>query len=238
MQQVPAQFENQAIRRLYDDATETWWFSVVDIVQVLMRQPDFQTARKYWNKLKTRLNAEGSESVTKCHRLKLLAADGKLRLTDVASEPSRSRFVQSKLPTQRMKEHLHSISAPSASPREPHLFSFTRRRGVRGGIGYEPDFQTARKYWNKLKTRLNAEGSESVTKCHRLKLLAADGKLRLTDVASEPSRSRFVQSKLPTQRMKEHLHSISAPSASPREPHLFSFTRRREGRGGNANERA
>ncbi|WP_243320272.1 Bro-N domain-containing protein [Geothrix sp. SG200] len=95
MQQVPAQFEDQAIRRVYDEASETWWFSVVDIVQVLTQQPDFQTARKYWNKLKTRLNAEGSESVTTCHRLKLLAADGKLRLTDVATAETLLRLIQS-----------------------------------------------------------------------------------------------------------------------------------------------
>ena len=76
MQHIPAQFEDQSIRRAYDEATESWWFSVVDIVQVLTQQPDFQAARKYWNKLKTRLNTEGSESVTNCHRLKLPAADG------------------------------------------------------------------------------------------------------------------------------------------------------------------
>lgn len=80
MQQLPAQFEDHAIRRVYDETRETWWFSVVDIVQVLTRQPDYQTARKYWNKLKERLGKEGkegNESVTNCHRLKLTAADGK-----------------------------------------------------------------------------------------------------------------------------------------------------------------
>lgn len=62
---------------MYDEETETWFFSVVDIVQGLTEQSDFQTARKYWNKLKTRLKAEGSELVTNCHRLKLTAQDGK-----------------------------------------------------------------------------------------------------------------------------------------------------------------
>lgn len=95
MQHVPVQFENQAIRRAYDEATETWWFSVVDIVQVLTQQQDFQAARKYWNKLKTRLNTEGSESVTKCHRLKLPAADGKSYLTDVATAETLLRLIQS-----------------------------------------------------------------------------------------------------------------------------------------------
>jgi hypothetical protein len=95
MQHLPATFEDHAIRRAFDEATETWWFSVVDIVQVLTQQADFQAARKYWNKLKTRLNAEGSESVTKCHRLKLPAADGKSYLTDVATAETLLRLVQS-----------------------------------------------------------------------------------------------------------------------------------------------
>jgi hypothetical protein len=74
MQNHPAIFEAHQIRRVYDDATETWWFSVVDIIQVLTQQPDYQTARKYWDKLKERLGKEGSESVTNCNRLKMPAA--------------------------------------------------------------------------------------------------------------------------------------------------------------------
>ncbi|MFA4919583.1 MAG: hypothetical protein WC581_10070 [Thermodesulfovibrionales bacterium] len=71
-----AVFEDYKIRRVYDENSETWYFSVVDIIQVLIQQPDYKTARKYWNKLKERLKAEGSESVTNCHQLKMEAADG------------------------------------------------------------------------------------------------------------------------------------------------------------------
>lgn len=95
MQSQPAIFEEHEIRRVYDEASETWWFSVVDIMQVLTQQPDYQTARKYWNKLKGRLDKEGSESVTNCHRLKLPAADGKNYLTDVATAETLLRLVQS-----------------------------------------------------------------------------------------------------------------------------------------------
>ena len=96
----PAFFESHAIRRVYDEDTESWWFSVVDIVQALTQQPDYQTARKYWNKLKERLGKEGSQSVTDCHRLKLLAADGKNYLTDVATAETLLRLVQS-VPSQK-----------------------------------------------------------------------------------------------------------------------------------------
>ena len=88
-------FEDYKIRRLYDEETDTWYFSVVDIIQALIQQHDYQTARKYWNKLKERLKKEGSQSVTNCHQLKLEAADGKKYLTDVAAAETLLRLVQS-----------------------------------------------------------------------------------------------------------------------------------------------
>ena len=88
-------FEGHEIRRIYDEQTETWWFSVVDIIQVLTQQPDFKTARKYWNKLKERLAREGSQLVTNCHQLKMPAADGKSYLTDAATAETLLRLVQS-----------------------------------------------------------------------------------------------------------------------------------------------
>jgi hypothetical protein len=95
MKILPTDFDGQAIRRVYDEATETWWFSVIDIVQVLTQQADALTARKYWNQLKLRLNREGSQLVTNCHQLKMEAADGKQRLTDVATAETLLRLVQS-----------------------------------------------------------------------------------------------------------------------------------------------
>ncbi len=95
MKILPTEFDGLSIRRVYDEETEIWWFSVVDVVQVLTQQPDYQTARKYWNQLKARLDREGSQSVTNCHRLKLPAADGKSYLTDVATAETLLRLVQS-----------------------------------------------------------------------------------------------------------------------------------------------
>jgi hypothetical protein len=89
------QFDGKDIRRVYDEASETWWFSVMDVVQVLTEQADDLTARKYWNKLKSRLDKEGSQLVTNCHQLKMKAADGRQRLTDVATAETLLRLVQS-----------------------------------------------------------------------------------------------------------------------------------------------
>ena len=85
-------FEGKKIRRHWDEKNEKWWFSVTDIVSVLTRSVD---PLAYWRKLKQRLNEEGSETVTKCHGLKMLAADGKRRLTDVADTEIMLRIIQS-----------------------------------------------------------------------------------------------------------------------------------------------
>lgn len=98
-----ALFQGKQIRRHWDNEKELWYFSVVDVVQALTVQPDFTTARKYWNKLSERLRAEGSEVVTKCHQLKMLAADKKMRLTDVADTEVMLRIIQ-------------SIPSPNAEP--------------------------------------------------------------------------------------------------------------------------
>lgn len=86
-------FENKRIRRIWHD--NEWFYSIVDIVAILAEQEDFQRARKYWNKLSQRLREEGSEVVTMCHRLKLLAEDEKFRETDCANKETIFRIIQS-----------------------------------------------------------------------------------------------------------------------------------------------
>jgi hypothetical protein len=88
-------FDDKKVRRHWDDNAEVWYFSVIDVVAVLTDQADAQKARKYWNKLVQRLRTEGSEVVTNCHRLKLMAPDGKMRLTDCASTKGLLRLIQS-----------------------------------------------------------------------------------------------------------------------------------------------
>ena len=88
-------FEERKVRTIWDDEHEKWYFSIVDVVAVLTEQSDMLKARKYWNKLKQRLLEEGNQTVTNCHQLKLKAADGKMRLTDVADQEQLFRLIQS-----------------------------------------------------------------------------------------------------------------------------------------------
>jgi hypothetical protein len=128
-------FEDYKIRRLYDVKTETWCFSVVDIIQALIQQPSYQAARNYWKVLKNRLKKEGSQPVTNCNRLKMPAEDGKMRITDAADPETLLRLIQ-------------SVPSPKAEPIKLWLAK----------VGYERlqdmsdparSLDRAREYWQK-----------------------------------------------------------------------------------------
>ncbi len=115
-------FEEKKVRTLWDDESEEWYFSIVDVVAVLT---DSKDPNAYWRKLKQRLKAEGNETVTNCHSLKMAANDGKMRLTDVATTEQLFRLIQS-IPSpkaepfklwiaQIAKERLDQIQDPELS---------------------------------------------------------------------------------------------------------------------------
>ena len=108
-------FEEKKVRMVWDDKEEKWYFSIVDVVAVLTESKDYLTARKYWNKLKQRLKEEGNETVTNCHQLKMHAADGKMRLTDVADTEQLFRLIQ-------------SIPSPKAEPFKLWMAEVVRQR--------------------------------------------------------------------------------------------------------------
>ena len=88
-------FNDKKIRTHWDEEQEKWYFSIVDVIEILTDQPSFQGARNYWKVMKSRLLKEGNETVTNCNRLKLVAEDGKLRFTDVADTEQLLRLIQS-----------------------------------------------------------------------------------------------------------------------------------------------
>ena len=105
-------FENKAIRTAWDEEKEEWYFSIVDVVAVLTDSPNPQT---YWRVMKKRLKDEGNETVTNCNALKMTAADGKKRLTDVATTEQLLRIIQ-------------SIPSPKAEPFKLWLAEVGRER--------------------------------------------------------------------------------------------------------------
>src|SRR5665648_409176 len=85
-------FQDKNVRRIWDETNQKWYFSIIDVVEVLTESID---PGAYWRKLKERLKAEGNETVTNCHSLKMKAADGKMRQTDVADTEQLFRLIQS-----------------------------------------------------------------------------------------------------------------------------------------------
>jgi len=88
-------FDDKEVRTLWDADQEKWYISIIDVVEILTSQTSYQGARNYWKVLKHRLLKEGNETVTNCNRLKMLAKDGKMRLTDVADTEQLFRLIQS-----------------------------------------------------------------------------------------------------------------------------------------------
>jgi len=129
-------FEDKQIRRVWDELREEWYFSVIDIVGILIDQPDYQKARKYWNKLSERLTKEGNESVTNCHRLKIMAADGKKYLTDCANMETIFRLIQ-------------SIPSPKAEPIKLWLAKVGHER-IQEIADPEKSINRGRVNWQKL----------------------------------------------------------------------------------------
>jgi len=105
-------FEQNKVRSVWDDEQEKWYFSIVDVVGVLSESIDPQA---YWRKLKQRLREEGNETVTNCHGLKMVAADGKMRMTDVADTKQLFRLIQ-------------SIPSPKAEPLKVWIANVARER--------------------------------------------------------------------------------------------------------------
>jgi hypothetical protein len=88
-------FEKTKVRTVWDEKNQKWWFSIIDIIAILTEQPDHTKVRNYWKWLKNKLKSEGSEVVSNTNQLKLVAEDGKMRLTDVADTEQILRLIQS-----------------------------------------------------------------------------------------------------------------------------------------------
>ena len=88
-------FEEKKVRSVWSEEKQKWFFSLIDIIAILTNQDDYCASRNYWKVLKHRLNQEGSELVTNCNQLKMIASDGKMRETDVADTETIFRLIQS-----------------------------------------------------------------------------------------------------------------------------------------------
>ncbi len=200
-----ALFEENPVRRHWDKKQEKWYFSVVDVIKILTNQADFQLSRNYWKVLKNRLNKEGSEVVTKCNRLKLVAEDGKMRLTDVADVETIFRLVQ-------------SVPSPKAEPLKLWLAKVGYER-MQETVDPELSISRGRKNWQLMgrsqkwveQRMLSVETRNKLTDYwsdHGIE--KADEFARLTNVIHQEWSGLSVKShknikKLKTQNLRDHM---------------------------------
>ena len=183
-------FESLRVRVVWDDVQEKYFFSVVDVVQVLTESAD---GRKYWNKLKQRLLEEGNQTVTNCHQLKLTAADGKQRLTDVADTEHILRIIQS-IPSKKaepFKQWLAQVGAERIRQmRDPELDIEQAIKDYRR-LGYSENWSNQRSKTIEIRKGLTDEWKRSgVTN--------ESDYARLTDLMSK------IWSGMTTREYKEH----------------------------------
>ena len=135
-------FQDQKIRSHWDEVAEKWYFSIIDIVEILTEQKDYQGARNYWKVLKHRLLKEGNETVTNCNQLKMSSADGKMRLTDVADTKDILRLIQS-IPSKKaepFKQWLAQVGKERLDEIENPELAQVRMKALYEQKGYPKDW--------------------------------------------------------------------------------------------------
>ncbi len=157
-----AMFIEQRIRRHRDDEQEKWLFSVIDIIAILTEQRDYQGARNYWKVLKNRLQKEWNQTVTNCNQLKMLASDGKMRLTDVADVETLLRLIQ-------------SIPSPKAEPLKLWLAK----------VGYERMQETLDPERSLGRVRENWKNQGRSEKWIQQRMMGQETRNKLTDYRQE-----------------------------------------------------
>lgn len=135
-------FQEQTVRTHWDEEQEKWLFSIIDVVVILTEQINYQGGRNYWKVLKHRLLKEGNETVTNCNRLKMLAQDGKMRMTDVADTEHLFRLIQS-IPSKKaepFKQWLAKVGTERINEIEDPELAFDRAMEIYLKKGYSKEW--------------------------------------------------------------------------------------------------
>jgi len=155
-------FQKQSVRTHWDEEQEDWFFSIVDVIAILTEQKDYQGARNYWKVLKHRLVKEGNETVTNCNRLKMIAKDGKMRMTDVADTQQLLRLIQS-VPSHKaepFKIWLAKVGAQRIDEIEDPELSFERAMETYLAQGYSREWINQRLKSIEVRKELTDEWQE------------------------------------------------------------------------------
>ena len=203
-------FEGQKVRTAWNESEEQWYFSVVDVCWILTDSKDYLTARKYWNKLKQRLVDEGNEPVTLCHQLKLVAYDGKMRLTDVANAKGIFRIIQS-IPSPKaepFKQWLAQVGYERLQEIENPELAQQRMKAIYEAKGYPKDWIDKRLRGIAIRQNLTDEWKErGITEQRDYAILTAEiAKATFSVTPSEHKAIKGLTKK--NQNLRDHMTDL------------------------------
>ncbi|MEW5896946.1 MAG: Bro-N domain-containing protein [Nanoarchaeota archaeon] len=229
-------FQGKGIRRLWYN--NEWYYSVVDIIAVLTDQEDFQTARKYWNKLGQRLREEGSEVVTNCHRLKLPAPDGKLRETDCANIQSIFRIIQS-VPSKKaepLKLWLAQVGHERIKEIENPELAQKRMKEIYKAKGYSDDWIEKRVRGIAIRDELTDEWDKRGVKTEKeYAILTAE--ISKATFGMTPSEYKKFKG-LKRENLRDHMNDLELIFTMLGEASTTKIARKKDAQGFNENESA
>ena len=203
-------FEHKRVRSSWDAETETWFYSIVDVVGILTDQPDTQRASTYWRVLKNRLAKEGCETVTNCNRLKLPAEDGKMRLTDVADTKGLLRIIQS-IPSPKaepFKQWLAQVGYDRVQEIENPELAQERMKALYEQKGYPKDWIDKRLRGIAIRQNLTDEWKQrGITDSRDFAILTAE--ISKATFGMTPSEYKtFKGLNAPNQNLRDHMTDL------------------------------
>ena len=229
-------FQGKGIRRLWYN--NEWYYSVVDIIAVLTEQEDFQTARKYWNKLSQRLRQEGSEVVTNCHRLKLPSPDGKLRETDCANTQSIFRIIQS-VPSKKaepLKLWLAKVGHERIQEIENPELAQKRMKEIYKAKGYSDDWIEKRVRGIAIRDELTDEwGNRGVKNEKEYAILTAE--ISKATFGMTPSEYKRLKD-LKRENLRDHMNDLELIFTMLGEASTTKIARKKDAQGFDENKSA
>lgn len=233
-------FEEKRVRSVWNEPDQKWYFAVVDVVAVLTEQDDFQKARKYWNKLKERLAAEAFQPVTICHQFKLLAADGKNRLTDCANIEGMLRIIQS-IPSPKaepFKRWLAQVGAERLAEIENPELATQRARTLYEQKGYSPEWIEKRMRGIAIRDELTHEWKErGVKEGKEYAILTAE--ISKATFGLTPSEYKDLKSlHKPSENLRDHMSDLELIFTMLGEASTTEIARKKNAQGFPQNKQA
>ncbi|MFH0802156.1 MAG: Bro-N domain-containing protein [bacterium] len=230
-------FESKQVRRVWDEKEQKWYFTIVDIIAVLTDSVD---PGAYWRKLKERLKAEGNETVTNCHALKMEAADGKMRLTDVADAEQLLRLIQS-VPSPKaepFKRWLAKVGYERLEEIENPELAAKRMREIYKHKGYSDEWIEKRMRGIAVRDELTEEWKKRGVKEQKEYAILTAEISKATFGMTPTEYKNFKELEKPNENLRDHMTDLELIFSMLGEASTTEITRNKDAQGFGQNKTA